>query len=207
MKKAAVIFASLMFLWLGFNGCDKKGTDNDPPENPGYYFPINFYYKWTYVLVNYQCEVSDDSFAVSAASKNTRFLQEIGWESGWDIVASGGGTTFVYHKSDTIFTLDIGSTQLPTKVLVGPIRQGTFWRDSRGYEYVVGGVEDIYSDAAGGVYKGCARVRRTISGDSKKTDVWWAPQVGKVKRVEITQGGQCVSGEELRRLDKHPDFP
>ncbi len=202
MKKVLAILGILAFLWLVLGGCEKKGTKDDQPENAGYYFPINFKYKWTYVLLNYQCQASQDSFVINAVNKHTRPEG-----SGWDLVSATGATTFVYHKADTIFSLDIGSTQIPAKVLVGPIRQGTFWRDARGYEYVIAGFEDVYSDAAGGVYRGCARVRRTISGDSKKTDVWWAPQIGRVKRAEKNQEGQCVSGDELRRLDKSPDFP
>jgi hypothetical protein len=203
-------FITLIVVWGGLvviQGCNDKKPNGPDMRNPTLYFPLNFEYKWTYVKLNTQCEVSEDSFSVSVSNKNTRLIQGIGWESGWDLVSATGGTTFVYHKSDSIFTLDIGSTLFPAKVLVGPIQAGTSWKDSRGYEYYIGGFEDVYSEAAGGVYRGCARIRRTISGDTKKSDFWWAPQIGKIKRKEINLSGQCVSGEELRRLDKSPNFP
>ena len=202
MRRILIITAVLLLSVFAFHSCDDKKPNNPELENPRYYFPINFEYKWTRVLLNTLCEVSDDSFSISAVGKHTRPEG-----AGWDLVSSNGGTTFVYYKGDTIFTLDIGSTQLPAKALVGPIKPGTFWRDLRGYEYSIVGLEDVYSEAAGGFYRGCAKVRRTISGEPKKSDIWWAPQVGKVKRTEVNQGGQCVSGDELRRLDKSPEFP
>lgn len=202
MRNILVILAILLLSFFAFQSCSEKKPNNPDLERPGYYFPINLYYKWTYVFLDNQCGVSDDSFFISAVGRKSRPQG-----SGWDLVSATGGTTFVYHKGDTIFTSDIGSTQLSAKALVGPIRQGTYWKDARGYEYSIVGFEDIYSEAAGGFYRGCAKVRRTISGDPRKTDIWWAPQIGKVKKTEVNQGGQCVSGEELRRLDKNPDFP
>lgn len=207
MKRIVLILGFLMLGLLAFQSCEKKKPNNPDLERPGYYFPINLEYTWTYVHLNTQCEVSQDSFKISAVTRKTRYLGEYGWESGWDLVSATGGTTFVYHKGDTIFNFDVGSTPYPAKVLVGPIRQGTFWEDDREFEYSILGFEDIYSEAAGGVYRRCARIRRTMNDDPRKADFWWAPQIGKVRRAYTNQGGQCESGEELRRLDKNPEFP
>jgi hypothetical protein len=206
MKQILIILVILLLLFFAFQCEEKKKPNNPDLENPGYYFPINFKYKWTYVLLNNQCKVGTDSFAIdSVAQKNREEMS--GWESGWDLYSSGGGTTFVYRKGDTIFTREIPGTPLPSKVLVGPIQKGRYWKDLRGYEYYISGFEDIYSAAAGGTYYGCAKIERTSSGDPKKTYLWWAPQIGKVRREEKNQSDQCVSGEELRRLDKSPFFP
>jgi len=202
MKQMLFIFAILLLLFFAFQCEDKKKPNNPNLEDPGYYFPINFEYKWTYARLNRQCVVVEDSFAIAAVNKNTRPEG-----SGWDLVSSGGGTTFVYRKGDTIFTKDIGSTPLPSKVLVGPIRTGTYWEDLCGHEYNILGFEDVHSAAAGGTYYGCAKIKRTSSDDPEVTYLWWAPQIGKVKREKKDQSGQCVSGEELRRLDKSPHFP
>lgn len=207
MKTTLIVLGTFLVLCMVGFSCEKKDDVDPRLKDPTFYFPINREYKWTYVTLNTSCQISEDSFSISADTRNTRDLPGIGIKSGWDMVSSTGGITFRYHEGDTIFTIDIGSTTLPAKVLVGPIEQGTFWKDTVGYEYVITGFEDIYSDASGGFYKGCARIRRTITGDPKKTDFWWAPQVGKVKRMETNQGGQCVSGDELRRLDKSPEFP
>lgn len=207
MKTTLIILAALLSIFLVNCSCDNKKPIDPKLQDPAYYFPINYEYKWTYVKLNTSCEISTDSFSVTAATRNTRNLPGLGLKSGWDLVSSTGGTTFEYHEGDSIFTIDIGSTTLPAKVLVGPIKEGTFWTDARGYEYLIVGFESIYSSAGGGVYEGCAKVRRTITGDPKKTDFWWAPQIGKVKRTETNQSGQCVSGDELRRLDKSPEFP
>jgi hypothetical protein len=201
MKKILLVLTILLVLFLAFDcGEDKKPTNPDR-EDPGYYFSINRYYKWTYACLNRQCTVVEDSFWISAVDRNTRPEG-----SGWDLVSSGGGTTFVYRNGDTIFTREIGSTPLPSKVLVGPIQKDAYWKDLCGHEYSILGFEDIHSVAAGGTYRGCAKIKRTSSGDPEVTYLWWAPQIGKVKREEKNQG-QCVSGEELRRLDKSPDFP
>jgi hypothetical protein len=201
MKRIVLVFSLLLALFFAFV-CDKDKNNDINKEDPSYFFPLNLEYKWTYMLLNNSCDVSQDSFFIQVVNRNSRPEG-----SGWDLVSSGGGTTFVYRKGDTIFTREIGSTTIPSKVLVGPVRSGTFWRDARGYEYSILGLEDVPSPAAGGTYTGCAKVKRTISGDPKVTYIWWAPEKGKAKRTEKDQSGRCVSGEELRRLDKSPHFP
>ena len=204
MKQILIILSIMLLLFFAFQCEEKKKPNNPDLEDPGYYFPINFEYKWTYVYLNLSCIAVEDGFAIAAVNKNTRPEG-----SGWDLVSSLGGTTFVYRKGDTIFTKEIDSTPLPSKVLVGPIQKGRYWKDLRGYEYYISGFEDIYSAAAGGTYYGCAKIERTSPGDPKKTYLWWAPQFGKVRREEKDQSDpdHCVSGEELRRLDKSPYFP
>ncbi len=205
MKKILIIVAPLFLLVFAFQ-CGEKKPNNPQLDSPSYFYPINLHYKWNYVLLNVQCLPSEeDSFALTVVDRKKRPEG-----SGWDIVttAATGATTFVYQIGDTMFSKDVRSTQPPYKILVGPVKEGTFWRDTfRGYEYHIVGFEDIYSPAAGGIYNGCAKVRRTTSGDAKITYFWWAPQIGMVKREEKNQSGQCISGEELKRLDKSPDFP
>jgi hypothetical protein len=207
LKRTLIILSLVLLPVFLFHSCEDKKPNNSGPHGPEYYYPINFKYKWTYARLNTACQVSDDSFSVSALDRRTRELEDIGTESGWDLLPSGGGTTFVYQKGDSIFVLEIGSTKLPAKVLVGPIEEGNFWKDARGYEYVISGFEDIYSEASGGYYWKCVKIRRTMSGDSKKSDFWWAPKIGNVKRTEIDLEGHCVSGEELRRFDSSSEFP
>lgn len=203
MKTVLIAITIALLGFLVVQGCDNKKPPKPDLTSPGYYFPINFQYKWTYTRLNAQCEVSDDSFSVTAVDRNTRPQG-----SGWDLESSVGGITFVYQKGDTIFTLDVNGSPEPFRQLVGPIQVGTFWRDElRGWEYYITGFEDVYSAAAGGTYRGCARIRRSSSEDPKKTDFWWAPQIGLVKQMETGQEGNCISGQELRRLDKSPDFP
>lgn len=202
MKQIMIVITILLILIFLFECQDKHKPNGSYAEDPGYYFPINFKYKWTYVRLNRQCVVSTDSFAIDSVAKNIREGM-----SGWDLISSGGGITFIYRKGDTIFARDIGSTPLPSKILVGPIKVGTYWRDARDHEYSILGFEDIYSAAAGGTYRGCAKIKRTDPDDPKVTYFWWAPEIGKVKRTETYPSGECVSGEELRRLDKSPLFP
>ncbi len=206
MKRIVVTAAILLALFCVFECSEKKNDDIDR-EDPSYFFPINLKYKWTYVYLNSQCDVGSDSFYIETLSKRTRKDYYGSLRSGWDLISSGQGTTFVYRKSDTILTNQVPITTYPSKVLVGPVRTGTFWKDARDHEYSILGLEDVPSEAAGGVYRGCAKIKRTTPGQTDVTYFWWAPQIGKVKRAHKDQSGRCVSGEELRRLDKSPDFP
>ena len=210
MKRLMVILTVLSISTLAFT-CDKEKKPNDPDLGAAYYYPKNLYYKWTYVRLGTDCVPGDDSFVVSVAGKSTRDVLGVR-QSGWDLVtsAASGATTFVYQVRDTIFSRDIGSplNHPSYKVLVGPIKAGTFWRDSfRDYEYSIVGFEDVPSAVGGGTYHRCAKVKRISRGDYKVNYFWWGPQIGRVKWAEVNQSGACRRGEELRRLDKHPDFP
>ena len=76
MKRILLILGFLMLGFLAFQSCEKKKPNNPDLERPGYYFPINLEYTWTYVRLNSQCEVSQDSFKISAVTRKTRFLGE-----------------------------------------------------------------------------------------------------------------------------------
>jgi hypothetical protein len=197
-------FLSLVLLLFLFQCGQKDKPTNPELKNPSYYFPINFYYQWTYAVLGYGCEATGDTFYITAVDKNTRPEG-----SGWDLVSASGGTSFVYQQGDTIFhKKDVTSTLPAYKVLVGPMEEGTYWKDNSpySYEYSIVGFEDLYSDIAGGTWGGCAKVKRIAQGDTKVKYFWWAPQVGRVKEAEY-RSGQCQQGEELKRLEKSPDFP
>ena len=211
MKQILVILAILLLLFFAFQCGEKKKPNNPDLEDPSYYFPINRDYKWTYVRLGFQCVVSEeDSFVITAKTSNTRVVEGVG-HTGWDLVLTvgGEGTGFVYRVADTIFYWkDVSSTLPPYKVLVGPIRAGSYWRDRSvyGHEYNIVEFEDLYSAAAGKTYPVCAKIKRITPGSSKTKYYWWAPQTGKVKEAEY-ESGECRRGEELKRLDKSPLFP
>ena len=209
MKQILVIFTILLLLSFAFQCSDEKKPNNPDLEDPSYYFPINFEYKWTYVSLGPQCVPKPDSFVITAETKNNRTIDEIS-RSGWDLVTSpGGGTGFVYRVGDSIFyKKNVNDPVSPYKILVGPIQKGTFWKDHlpHTYEYSIVGFEDLYSPIAGETYRGCAKVQRITSDDTKIKYFWWAPQFGRVKEAEY-QSGQCLQGEELKRLDKSPYHP
>jgi hypothetical protein len=207
MKRMVLISILLSALFLAF-ACDEDKNDDIDRQDPGYFFPINQKYKWTYVHLNNACNVGSDSFSIETLSRRTRRDYFGSLQSGWDLISSGQGTTFVYRKSDSIFTNQVPITTFPSKVLVGPIKGGTYWKDAREYEYNILTIEDFYSQAAGGTYSGCAKIKRTTKGSANISYYWWAPQIGNVRREERYQGsGGCISGEELKRLDKSPEFP
>ncbi|MGB8657842.1 MAG: hypothetical protein WCE90_08685 [Candidatus Zixiibacteriota bacterium] len=205
MKGMLVGLTILVFLAVMCQ-CAKKPTPPVPPTDPGAYFPINQDYAWTYVQLGTDCHPGAISYVITAVSRSPRPEG-----SGWNFVSSASGdTSFVYRLGDTIFYQPSVESPLPAyKVLVGPIKGGTSWKDSYpyDYEYTVMGLEDLPSAVAGQTYRNCAKIRRTASGLPTWNYFWWAPQYGKVKEAVFDQSGNCSEGAELQNLTKNPDFP
>jgi hypothetical protein len=209
MRQIVVIFVILLLLFLVFQCESKKKPTGPDLEDPNYYFPINLDYKWTYVDLIAGCTVPGDSFSITAVNRSTRPEG-----LGYDLVSSlaPNDTSFVYQLGDTVFYKYSvkSSPPYPFKVLIRPIRSGTFWKDANGYEYSILGFEDLNSSIAGETYRGCAKIRRILSGDTKVKDFWWAPQFGKVKEADYIHSGDslyCEGAQELKRLDKVPIVP
>ncbi len=211
MKQLLVIVATLLIFSLALQ-CDEKKPNDIDFEDPARFFPINLEYTWTYALLGQGCLASEkDTYVVTAQTKRTRIVEGIS-HNGWDleVIAGGEGTGFMYRVADTIFYWkDVQSTTLlPYKVLVGPVIAGTFWkgRDLYGFEYLIVGIEDFYSPTANHTFKGCAKVKRTAPNQSKVKYYWWAPAWGKVREADF-EGEQCLGGEDLKRLEKNPEYP
>lgn len=208
MKQILVILTILLLLFFALQcGEEKKPTSPDL-EDPGYYFPIGQDYKWIYASLGKGCKATGDTFVITAETQN-RIIQGVN-RKGWDLVSlPSGGISFAYRVGDTIFyKKNIEDDLPPYKVLVGPIRKGTVWKDTSlyGYDYRILGFEDLYSPIANDTYSGCAKVERTASGDPKIKYFWWTPLEGKVKEA-VYQSGECQQGEELKRLDTPPHTP
>ena len=188
--------------------------DDDPPppidfEDPGRYYLINQDYTWTYALLGHGCFASEVTYVVRAQSKTTRMVEGIS-RNGWnlEVIEGGEGTGFVYQAGDTVFYWrDVQSTLPPYKLLVGPVKAGTFWkgRDLYGFEYLILAIEDFYSPTMNYTFSGCAKVKRTAP-DQKVKYYWWAPAWGKLREADF-QGDQCTGGEDLKRLEKNPEYP
>jgi hypothetical protein len=191
--------------------CGGKKTPT-PPEltDPKYYFVINVDYKWVYVRLGQNCIVTDDTISIFVPSKNDRYIEGI-QRSGWDMVTlPGSDTSFAYQVSDTMFYFSnvLQTTLPPYRILVGPVKAGTYWKDRSpyNYDYSIIGIEDLYSPIAGETFSKCAKVRRTSPDNNKVKYYWWSTEYGKVKEVEY-QGEQCLQGLELKYLDKTQTIP
>lgn len=210
MRKIAVILLIVPVL-LTISQC--RGKIKPPPPDltdPKYYFVINVDYMWLYVRLGPNCIVTDDTISIMVPSKSDRYIEGIK-QTGWDMVTlPGGDTSFVYQVSDTMFYFsNVQQTTLPPyKILVGPIKAGTFWKDRPpyNYDYSIVGFEDLYSPIAGETFSKCAKVRRTSPDNDKIKYYWWSTEFGKVKEVEY-QSEQCLQGMELKYLDKSHIIP
>ncbi|MGB2979895.1 MAG: hypothetical protein WBC77_01445, partial [Candidatus Zixiibacteriota bacterium] len=154
------------------------------------------------------CVASEGGYVVTAQTRTTREVEGVR-HNGWDLVSDGGGTGFVYRVADTIFHWrDVGSTLPPYKLLVGPVKAGTNWTDRprHDFEYLIAGIEDFYSPTANHTFKGCAKVKRIHPDLSEVKYYWWAPAWGKVREADF-EGEQCLGGEDLKRLEKNPEYP
>lgn len=208
-KIVVTILIALMFMTISQCGGKKPPT---PPEltDPKYYFPINVDYMWLYVRLGSNCIVTDDTIPILVPSKSDRYI-EGSIQTGWDMVTlPGGDTSFAYQVSDTIFYVSniLQTTLPPYRILVGPVKAGTFWKDRSpyNYDYSIVGFEDLYSPIAGETYSNCAKVRRTSPDSDKIKYYWWSTEFGKVKEVEY-QSEQCLQGMELKYLDKTHIIP
>ena len=208
MKQILVIFVILLLLFLVFQCENKKKPTGPDLEDPNYYFPRNVDYKWTYVHLSGGCTVPGDSSAITAVNRSTRPEG-----SGLNLVSSEApnDTGFVYQLGDSIFYIyKVEPNSHPYKILIRPIRGGTFWKDRppHEFEYSVVGFEDFYSPVAGITYRRCAKIKRTAEGDNTIKYYWWAPQFGKVRVADYDSGDSLYcEGEELKRLDKAPIVP
>ncbi len=211
MRQILIVFILLLVFSIGLQ-CENKKKPNDTNlEDPGRFFPINFEYTWTYTVLGQGCVTTDNDIVITAQSKTTREVEGV-MHNGWDLVTvSGGqGSGFVYRLADTIFYWrDIQNPdQPPYKILVGPVKAGTNWRDRTiyGFEYLIEGIEDFYSPTANNNFERCARIKRIKPGENQFKYYWWAPAWGKVREANF-QSEQCLGGEDLKRLDKNPEYP
>jgi hypothetical protein len=210
MKKIAVFLSIVVALLIVFQ-CEGKKTPTPPEKtDPKYYFVINVDYMWQYLRLGSNCIVTDDTIYIYVLGKNDRYIEEV-QRSGWDMVTlPGGDTSFAYQVKDTMFYFSnvLQTTLPPYKILVGPVKAGTYWKDRPpyNYDYSIIGIEDLYSPIAGETYSDCAKVRRTSPDNNKVKYYWWSTEYGKVKEVEY-QGEQCLQGLELKYLDKTSTIP
>ncbi|MGB2990654.1 MAG: hypothetical protein WBC98_11940, partial [Candidatus Zixiibacteriota bacterium] len=132
MRQALVIFAVLSLVAFVLQ-CDEKKPDETNFEDPDRFFPVNFKYEWTYVDLGPGCVVAErDTWVVAARTRTTRTVEGVS-HNGWDLQLLTGGqsTGFRYRVKDTIFYWNDVSypEQPPYKVLVGPVKAGTNWKD------------------------------------------------------------------------------
>jgi hypothetical protein len=209
--KQILVTVAVLFLSSLVLQCDEKKPPEIDFEDPGRFFPVNLEYTWTYAFLGQGCLASEmDTYVVTAQTKTTRLVEGVS-RNGWDleVIAGGEGTGFMYQVDDTVFYWrDVQSTLPPYKILVGPVKGGTFWkgRDLYGYEYLIVAIEDFYSATINHTFRGCAKVKRTAPDQSTVKYYWWAPAWGKVREADF-QGEQCVGGEDLKRLEKNPEYP
>lgn len=176
-----------------------------PPsqEDPRNYYPLGKNYGWRYFEQG--LGVPADSFDLKILGTNTRHdnlgfdLQEVGVED---------DTLFIYQDGDTLFEEVVPLSHLALKVLVGPVKTGTFWRDGN-FEYLITGFENVTLNINDVTYRDCAKILKTYRNPAKTNRIyeWWAPQYGEVKELEVDTLDVSQYLKELIHFSRTGEFP
>lgn len=185
---------ALVFVFV----CTKDKPTKPPiPENPGYYYPRQKDYSWRYINLGPGCDADAiyDSFDLTILGASNRH-GNVGFDRFRPDI---NDTNFIYEKADTLFLEKVGQGVPLFKILVGPIRAGTFWTDNY-FEYLIQGFENVTLPISGVTYKRCAKIMKRNRNLTKPNKIyeWWVPEFGKVKEIEVDSSSACVRGEELR---------
>jgi hypothetical protein len=192
---------ALVFVFV----CSKDKTTKPPPrEDPGYYYPRQEKYRWVYAK-GCDASASSDSSVYTILRATTRH-GDVGFDRCWN--ADTSSIIFLFVKADTLFLEKVGQGVPLLKILVGPIRAGTYWRDQN-FEYLIQGFENVTLTITGVTYNRCAKIIKTHfnSPNPNVTYEWWVPQYGLVKWIEVDTLDVCQSAEELRYFSTGGVFP
>jgi hypothetical protein len=198
MKRIIGLF--LLSIALIFAYCEDKGENPVERDDPGYYYPRGEDYGWRYIDLAHHCTSVHDSFDVKITGLNTR-----GDRTGYDRLWAGSDdTVFVYVKSDTLFEKNVEHGVPLYKVLVGPVKTGTFWKDDY-FEYLILGLESVTLTMNGKTYKNAAKIMKTNRNPGLPNTVyeWWVPEFGEVREIEVDTNDVCVRATELRYFTAH----
>ncbi len=211
MKQIIIFLLLAITLLFLFVFCEDKPTNPPPGENPGYYYPRQRDYGWRYIdLIKPGCQEIKDSFDYKIVGTNRRH-GDVGFDRLWyHSGVSSADTYFIYLEGDTLFSENVEHGTPIYKILVGPIKAGTFWKDSY-YDYLIQGFEDVTLTINGETYKRCAKIMKTPRNPTPtKPDrvyEWWIPGYGEVKEMEVDISGVCQKAKELRYFTKTGQFP
>jgi hypothetical protein len=198
MKQIVLFFLISMALVFVFVCTKDKPTKPPIPENPGYYYPRQKDYSWRYINLGPGCDADAiyDSFDLTILGASNRH-GDVGFDRFRN--ADTSSIIFLFVRADTLFLEKVGQPDPLLKILVGPIRAGTYWRDQNS-EYLIQGFENVTLTISGVTYKRCAKILRTNRNHPEYNKVieWWVPEFGKIKEIEVDSSSACVRGEELR---------
>ena len=199
-----LIFMALVFVFV----CSKDKTTNPPPrEDPGYYYPRQKDYSWRYINLGPGCDAGaiHDSFDLTILRTTTRH-GDVGFDRFRN--ADTSSITFLFVKADTLFAEEVGQSVPYLKILVGPIRAGTFWKDQN-FEYLIQAFENVTLSITGVTYKGCAKILKTNRNHPEYNKVieWWVPGYGEVREREVDSLDVCQRATELRDFSPSGVFP
>ena len=198
-----IIGLFLLSITLMFVCCEDKSSNPLPLQHPGYYYPRQENSGWRYIDLKLGCTAIHDSFDVKIVARSVR-----DGKTGFDRLryyngVEDGGIVFIYEQGDTLFEMrDVEHGRWLLKILVGPVKGGTSWKDDY-VDYLVSGLENVTLTMNGVTYKNCAKIMKTDPSPSQSNIVyeWWVPGYGKVREIEVNKDGTCLRAKELRYYD------
>ena len=207
MKQITILIILLITPLFVFVCTEDKPPKPRPCDAPECFYPRQKDYSWRYIRLSKGCTASAiaDSFDLTILGANTRH-GDVGYDRfpGTDTNSS----TFIFKKADTLFAEQVGQSVPFYKILVGPIKAGTYWTDSY-FKYWIQAFENVTLEINGETYKNCAKIMKTYQNLTKTNTVyeWWVPQYGLVKEIEVDTAGICQSAKELRYFSTEGVFP
>jgi hypothetical protein len=207
MKQITILFILLITPLFVFVCTKDKPVVPPWREDPSYYYPRQEKYSWRYINLGPGCDVHAiyDSFDLSILRANTRH-GDVGFDRFRN--ADTSSITFIFKKADTLFAEQVGQSVPLLKILVGPIRAGTYWRDQN-FEYLIQAFENVTLSITGVTYKSCAKILKTNRNHPEYNKVieWWVPEYGEVREKEVDSRGVCQRATELRYFSPSGVFP
>jgi len=204
MKQIAILLLLSITLFFLFVFCGDKSTNPPNRDDPGYYYPRQPDYGWRYFHEGWG--LPSDTFDLKIVGRSVRH-GNVGFDRLW---VGRDDTIFIYLRSDTLFEENAGTGTPLFKILVGPIKTGTSWRDIHFY-YQILEFEDVTLTINGETYKRCAKIMKTPRNPTpSKPDriyEWWAPEYGEVKEMEVDTGDAIRYLKELLYFSKTGVFP
>jgi hypothetical protein len=207
MKQIVLFFFISTALGFVFVCNKNKPTPPTIPEDPSYYYPRQEKYSWRYIHLAPGCEKDAiaDSFYFTILRANTRH-GDVGYDRFRN--ADTNAITFIFKIADTLFAEPVGQGVPLYKILVGPVKAGTYWTDSY-FNYLIQGFEDVTLTINGETYKRCAKIMKRYLNPTKTNKIyeWWVPQYGEVKWIEVDAADTCREATELRYFSPTGVFP
>ncbi|MFQ6032360.1 MAG: hypothetical protein ACE5K2_05500 [Candidatus Zixiibacteriota bacterium] len=204
MKRITIFPLLSIALLMLFVFCEDKSNNPPPRDDPRFYYPLQKDHAWRYFQEGRS--VIPDTFELRIVGTNKR-EGNVGFDR---LLVGSNDTIFIYEKGETLFAENVQRGVPLFKILVGPIKAGTSWKDEN-FDYVITGFEDVTLAINGEPYRNCAKIikkyHNPTPGKPDKIYEWWAPGFGEAKEIWVDTSDVSQYTKELLYFSPTGIFP